>query len=122
METSIDADPNKNYDILANVLAHAKLKHLPKKTQMFNKLKHKKEKWMTDELLKLVVRKNKLNRDWKSTSDEAEYERKRILFRTFDNIVERRKQEIKNNYYFDTFQAQKHDLKQSWGTLNEVLQ
>ena len=74
-------------------------KHLPKKTQMFNKLKHKKEKWMTDELLKLV----KLYRDWKSTSDEAEYERKRILFRTFDNIVERRKQEIKNNYYFDTF-------------------
>ena len=31
LETSIDADPNKNDDILANVLAHAKLKHLPKK-------------------------------------------------------------------------------------------
>ena len=25
LETSIDADPNKNYDILANVLAHAKI-------------------------------------------------------------------------------------------------
>ena len=94
METSIDAYPNKNYDILANVLAHARFKHLPKKTQNFNKLKHKMKKWMTYELLKLVVRKNKLYRDWKSTSDEAAYERKRISFRTFDNIVERRKQEI----------------------------
>ena len=58
---------------------------------------------MTDELLKLVVRKNKFYRDWKSTSDEAEYQRKRISFRTFDNIVEKQKQEIKNNYYMTLF-------------------
>ena len=58
---------------------------------------------MTDELLKLVVGKNKLYRDWKSTSDEAEYQRKRISFRTFDNIVEKQKQEIKNNYYMTLF-------------------
>ena len=36
LETSIDADPNKKYNILANVLAHAKLKHFPKKTQIFD--------------------------------------------------------------------------------------
>ena len=32
---------------------------------------------MSDDLLKLVNRKNDLHRDWKSTSDNVEYERKK---------------------------------------------
>ena len=35
---------------------------------------------MTDDLLKLVNRKNDLYRDWKSTSDNVEYERKKVNF------------------------------------------
>ena len=54
----VSADPNLNYEILAKVLQSAKIKHIPKVTTKFNKRKHKREEWMTDELLKLVERKN----------------------------------------------------------------
>ena len=66
---------------------------------------------MTDELLQLVIRKNTLYKEWKATTDEQEYLIKKRNFRTFDNIVEKRKLEIKQEYYYDTFQAQKTDLK-----------
>ena len=58
LDNELSADPNFNYEILAKVLQSAKVKHIPKVTKKFNKRKHKREKWMTDELLKLVVRKN----------------------------------------------------------------
>ena len=35
--------------------------------------------------------------------------------------MKRKKLEIKQEYYYDTFQAQKTDLQKSWGTLNEAL-
>ena len=38
---------------------------------------------MTDDLLKFVNRKNDLYRDWKSTSDNVEYERKKVNFKTY---------------------------------------
>ena len=107
--------------ILATVIADAKVKHIPKKTKKFNKRKHFHQKWMTDELLQLVIRKNALCKEWKVTTDEQEYLIKNRNFRTFDNIVERRKLEIKHEYFYDMFQAQKTDLKKSWGILNEAL-
>ena len=58
LDHELSADPNLNYEILAKVLQSAKIKHIPKVTKKFNKRKHKREKDMTDELLKLVVRKN----------------------------------------------------------------
>ena len=64
---------------------------------------------MIDELLQLVIRKNTLYKEWKATTDEQEYLIKKRNFRIFDNIVEKRKQELKQEYYYDTFQAQKTD-------------
>ena len=121
LDKSPNANPDSNYNILATALTDAKVKHLPKKNKKFNKKKHFHQKWMTDELLQLVIRKNTLYKEWKATTDEQEYLIKKRNFRTFDNIVEKRKLEIKQEYYYDTFQAQKTDLKKSWGTLNEAL-
>ena len=57
LDNELSADPIFNYEILAKILQSAKVKHIPKVTKKINKRKHKREKWMTDELLKLVVRK-----------------------------------------------------------------
>ena len=114
LDKSPNANPDSNYNILATALTDAKVKHLPKKNKKFNKKKHFHQKWMTDELLQLVIRKNTLYKEWKATTDEQEYLIKKSFFRTFDNIVEKRKLEIKQEYYYDTFQAQKTDLKKSW--------
>ena len=47
-----------NYRILINALSKAKLTHMPKTTRRYNKRKDKKEKWMTNELLKQMNKKN----------------------------------------------------------------
>ena len=82
------ADPNLNDEILAKVLQCAKIKHIPKVTKKFNKRKNKREKWMTDELLKLDVRKNKLYVKWKTTAvDDPLFEQRKRNFRSYDNMI-----------------------------------
>ena len=94
LDKFLDANPDSNYDILAIVIADAKVKHIPKKTKKLNKKKDFYQKWMTDELLQLVIRKNAIYKEWKATTDKKEYLIKKIFFRTFDNIVKKRKLEI----------------------------
>ena len=105
LKTDPDANPNYNYEILSSVIIESKANHLPKKTQRFNKYKHKKEKWMSSALLKSVVHKNKLYRDWKSTTDNNDYQIKQVNFKTYERILKNMIQESKQKYYFDTFSA-----------------
>ena len=44
LKTDPDANPNYNYKKLLSVIIESKANHLPKKTQRFNKYKHKKDK------------------------------------------------------------------------------
>ena len=67
LEPNLNTDPNHNYEILAKHLQLAKSKHIPQKTKKFNKRKHFKEKWMTQELLAQVVKKNSLYVKWETT-------------------------------------------------------
>ena len=57
----LDLDPhanaNENYEILSKIITESKNKHIPKKRKKFDKRKHKKEKWMTNNLLSLVNQK-----------------------------------------------------------------
>ena len=48
LDLSPSANPNKNYELLAEQLQIAKSTHMPKKIKRFNKRKHKKQKWMND--------------------------------------------------------------------------
>ena len=76
---------------------------------------------MTSELLKLVVRKNKLYREWKSTTDDNEYQIMEINFKTYERIVKNKIEETKQKYFFDKFTTQKNDMKKTWGTIDETL-
>ena len=76
---------------------------------------------MTSELLKLVVRKNKLHRELKSTTDDNEYQIMQTNFKTYERIVKNKIGETKQKYYFDKFTAQKNDMKKTWATIDETL-
>ena len=122
LSKDINSNPNTNYDILAQALADSKEKHIPKKIKKFNKYKHKKEKWMTNDLLALINRKNEKYIDWKKTpTTSPEYEIKKTNFRTFDKIVNRQKDEAKINYFQGKFWRNKNDLKQTWKVIDESL-
>ena len=60
LKKDLTDDPNTNYEMLSQILEMAKNKRIPKKVNKFNKRKHGKEGWMTNELLTKVVKKNKL--------------------------------------------------------------
>ena len=72
-------------------------------------------------LLKSVVHKNKLYRDWKCTTDNNEYRINQVNFKTYERILKNMIEESKQKYYFDTFSAQKNDIKKTWVTIDEKL-
>ena len=94
----------------------AKTKNIPKK---FNKRKHKKEPWMTNNLLVHIHRKNDMYREWKPTNNNEEYETKKINFKTFDNITTEEIKNTKHQYYFDTFTSYKNNMKETWKIITD---
>ena len=66
LNQDLNTDPNYNYNILSKELQAAKNLHFPQKIRKFNKRKHKKEKWMNNDLLVQIVEKKKYVK-WKST-------------------------------------------------------
>ena len=65
----------------------------------------------------VIVHKNKLYREWKSTTDDNEYQIMQINFKTYERIVKNKIEETKQKYYFDKFTAQKNDMKKTWATI-----
>ena len=123
--SKLDLDPqanaNENYKILSKIITESKNKHIPKKIKKFDKRKHKKEKWMTNNLLSLVNQKNRMYRDWKSTNNVNEYSKKKINFQTFEKIVDQNIIDAKYFYYHNIFLEQRGDMKKTWATINETL-
>ena len=58
MNHDIYANPNMNYQFLINALSKDKFTRMPKTTRRYNKRKDNKDKWMTNELLKQINKKN----------------------------------------------------------------
>ena len=121
LDLNVNANPNVNYNLLSSVLEQAKIRHIPKKIQRFNRRKHCIEPWMNKELLTLINKKNDKYRDWKSTNNDIEYETKKINFKTFERIVKENIKEAKRDYYFKTFTAHKNDLRKTWRTIDDTL-
>ena len=65
LQKDLSVDPNANYKIVSHLLEIAKKLHITKRTKKFNKRKHRKEVWMTNDLLTKVVKKNELYVKWK---------------------------------------------------------
>ena len=51
LDKILNRDPNHNYEIVSTLLLTAKTKYITKRIKKFNNRRHKKERWMTEELL-----------------------------------------------------------------------
>ena len=77
---------------------------------------------MTDELLKLVVRKNELYVEWKTTVvDDPLFEQCKRNFRTYDNMIKYSIRNAKRTYCHNTFTMYKNDMKKTWAVISEKL-
>ena len=72
MNHDVYTNPNENYQVLINILSKAKEIYMPKTTRRYYKRKDKKEKWMTNELLQQINKKNYMYVDWKTKSTTTE--------------------------------------------------
>ena len=85
------------YDILSAELQAAKNLHIPSKIRKFNRRKHKKEKWMTNDLLLPIVLKNKKHVEWKSTLiTHDNYEQIKHNFKIYEKDTVNNIREAKN--------------------------
>lgn len=121
LDTSTTGDPNSNYNIFSSTITNSKNKHIPKSIKKFDKRKHKKEKWMTNELLSLIVRKNDLYHDWKTSETEIDLINNKTNFKAFEKIVDIEMTATKNKYFHEVFMSQRGDMKKTWRTINDTL-
>ena len=122
LDDSVDRDPNYNYEIVSTLLQNAKSKHIPKRIKKFNKRRHKKERWMTDELLAQVIKKNDMYVDWKTTPiTHPDYEQVKLKFKGYEKIVSKGIDKAKKDYFDRVFVAYKSDMKKTWQVISETL-
>ena len=87
---NINLDVNSNYRLFEESIISAKTKHMHTKTVRFNKTIHKRNSWMTDDLLKQTNFKYKLYKQFKQTPpNNPEYERRKINLETCKRIYRR---------------------------------
>ena len=66
---------------------------------------------MSNNLLVRINRKNDMNREWKSTNNNEEYEIFKKKFKTFANIITEEIKNAKHQYYCDTVTSHKNNMK-----------
>ena len=77
---------------------------------------------MSNKLLVHINRKSDMYRDWKSTSNNDEYENKKNNFKTYDKLVtEEIKKRKASVYCFNTFTSHKNNIKKAWKNTKETL-
>ena len=82
----------------------------------------KKEKWMTNELLTQIVRKNKMYVEWKTTPvTSADHEQIKPRFKNYEKEVRNAIQETKKRYFNRIFTAYKCVIKKTWLIINDTL-
>ena len=122
LDKTLNRDPNHNYEIFSTLLQNAKSKHIPKRIKKFNKRRHKKERWMTDELLAQVIKKNEMYVDWKTTPiAHPDYEKVKFNFKGYEKIVLKGIERAKRDYFDRVFLAYKCDIKRTWQVISETL-
>lgn len=121
-ESDTNRDPNINYEKIDKTITEGIKKFYGSKYVKYNKRKHKKEPWMTNGILVSTLYKNRLYRKLKETNvNSEEYNVRKINLKTYKRILKNNILLAKQNFYQQEFIKYKNDIKQTWITLNLIL-
>ena len=122
MEMRLIDSPSTSYDKFINKIKESMNKHMPIITEKFKPHKHKIQPWMTNGILLSMKKKDKLYRKWKKTHPEhVFYEQYKTDFKLYSNALRRVINNAKSNYYTETLDNYKSDIKKSWKIINDIL-
>ena len=117
-----NCDPNENYMVLSDILEKSHEKYFPKKMVKFNKHRHKDKKWITYGIINSIAYRDKLHLKLKQTPvDSAEYFIIKNNLSVYNVILKKMIREAKIKYYNEIFEKYKHDIKNTWKTINSIL-
>ena len=118
----LEVDPNENYNKLIDHITTVKEKHLPYRFVKFNKHRHKGNKWITYGIINsLNTRDKKLQKLKQLSEGTPEYLTQKQNLSCYNTILKRQIREAKKKYYHDTFEKYKHDVKNTWKTISDIL-
>ncbi len=122
LNTSPNADPNNNYNILRTLIENATNKHIPDKLVKFNKHKHTKFNWITIGIIKSISFRDKLHYEFKQTTpNTVQHTTLKINLSTYNKILKKNIRAAKLAYYEACFEKYKHDICKTWSTINNIL-
>ena len=122
LNSNLNTDPNINYDIVHSILNKATKQYLSTKMVKYNKHRHKKSAWITHGIIKSITFRDKLYKQLKATPiDTSEYDRLKINLTTYNKILKTNIQLAKQNYYNTRFEKYKHNIKNTWSTIKDIL-
>ena len=117
-----DSNPNDNYNIIHETICEAIEKHLPSKNVKYNKHKHKKSSWITQGIVKSISFRDNLYRKMKMTpvhTEEHHYLKSNL--KIYNKILNTNIRLAKKSYYNYCFQKYKNDMRNTWSTINSIL-
>jgi hypothetical protein len=116
------SSPNDNYDVFHDQIVSTKDKYISHKFVKFDKYKHKDNPWITHGIIKSIKFRDILYRKLLSTpSDAPNYNALNMNLKTYRSLLKRIIRESKRVYFSSIFQKYKHNLKQTWYTINSIL-
>ena len=122
LNDDVNADPDANYPILDETITSAINTYLPVKLIKYNKHKHKKSNWITRGIIRSITFRDTLYRQLKQTNPgSAVHINLHTNLKTYNAILKRSIKLAKQNYYHARFEKCKHDIKNTWHTIKEIL-
>ncbi len=118
----LHTNPNINYNTVHRLIQNAKHKHLPTIKVKFNKYKHKRNKWITDEIITLIKDRDNLYKTHKMTHpDSLDYNQQDDNLKQLNSNIKKSIRVAKKNYYDNIFNKLKSDMKGTWKKIKEIL-
>ena len=117
------ANPNDNYEKIEKIITNAHNKCIPSKVTKFNKYKHSRSSWITQGILKSIHYRDKLYKKLKKEPPNTPlFAQNKVNLSTYNKILRQSIRLAKKTYYDKSFTKYKHDIKNTWATINTILQ
>lgn len=122
LNPTLESDPNDNYEILSNTVKETKLRHFPTRMVKYNKRRHKNNKWISYGIINSIKSRDIMYLELKRTPvNDGRYLTLKHNLNVFNNILKKAIREAKVDYYNSLFDKYKHDVRNTWKSISEVL-
>lgn len=122
LDKNEDADADKNFTLMSDIVTKAYNKHFPLVKVKFDKYKHKGSDWITDGIIQSIKQRNKLYKNLKNTSkDDDRYGNLETQLKNYNKILKRSIVLAKKKYYSNLFDKYQNDIRKTWKTINRLL-